>query len=111
MYGQGRALGEYVFVPPTSGRALVEPSNARQQFSLRLRDPKEGDVEDLLEVKYVVCSSEPSLEAISPQTKEALSLRAKMTCNHSYCQRSFNPARESGDVKSLGFDRFVALTA
>ena len=98
-------------MPPTSGRVLVEPKDAKLQFFQLPQGLREEDVADLLGVKYAVGSPEPSREAINPQTKEVLSLRAKMTWNHSYCQRSFNPARRSCDVKSLGFDRFVALAA
>jgi len=94
-----------------SNRVLVVPKGAKQQFFQLPPDLRGEDVVDLPGVMCAEGSPEPSLEAINPQTKEALSLRAKMTYNHSYCQRSFNPARESCDVKSLGFDRFVALAA
>tara|TARA_B100000767_G_scaffold205313_1_gene192107 strand:- start:812 stop:1147 length:336 start_codon:yes stop_codon:yes gene_type:complete len=111
MCGQGHGLGGCAFVLPTLGRELVEPEDAMQQFFQLPLDLKEEDAGGLPEVKCVGGSPEPAREAINPQTKEVLSLRAKMTWNHSYCQRSFNPARRSCDVKSLGFDRFVALTA
>jgi|TARA_B110000914_G_scaffold197221_1_gene186905 hypothetical protein len=111
MYVQGHGLGGCAFVLPTLDRELVEPEDATLQFFQLPLDLKEEDAADLPEVKYVGGSPGPALEAINPQTKEVLSLRAKMTWNHSYCQRSFNPARRSCDVKSLGFDRFVALAA
>jgi|TARA_B110001450_G_scaffold20259_1_gene18448 hypothetical protein len=111
MCAQGRELGGYAFVLPTLGREPVGPEGATLQFSQLPLGLKEEDVADLPEVKCVGGSLGLALEAINPQTKEVLSLRAKMTWNHSYCQRSFNPARRSCDVKSLGFDRFVALAA
>jgi hypothetical protein len=93
------------------GRELVAPKAAKRLFYQRRQDQKGGGAADWPEEKYVGGCFESTREAINPQTKEVLSQRAKMTWNQPYCQRSFNPARESCDVKSLGFDRFIALSA
>ena len=95
MFATNHVLEGYVFSPPMSGQVLDVPRGAMLQFSLRRQGLKGEGGGDSLEVKCAGGWSGLLLEAINPQTKEVLSLRAKMTCNHSYCQRSFNPARKS----------------
>tara|TARA_B100001142_G_scaffold110564_2_gene112574 strand:- start:176 stop:568 length:393 start_codon:yes stop_codon:yes gene_type:complete len=108
---KGHVLARCEFGLPTLNRELVALKVAKQQFFQRRLDQRGGDGVDWLEEKCVGGCFESPREAIIPQTKEVLSQRAKMTWNQPYCQRSFNPARETCDVKSLGFDRFVALSA